>query len=396
MTAGLAVFRPAPREGRLEHYLPNEVQRLALLAALGPADTAQRDLSRWEQTVDLDTGLDSGTFRLLPLLAERIEALGLECAHAGRFSGTAKVAWVQNERLFFSTRGGLETLVGAGMTVTLLKGAAFSALRGSRARRNRPMADLDLLVDADEGPEAFRLLSERGWRHVHWETARPKGPPTYRRWCHGVDLELPGTPGRLDLHWRHLYYPPPSRWDAWLRDGATVTSLMGIPVQVPAPDRLLVHAIAHGARPSVESPIRWVVDAHQLIANYPSSIDWDAVTAIAADIHMPQRFGACLGWLRRHLDSPVPPAVLNALAARASVLERVEIANERKPLPRSLIRQTVHFACELIQCQPEPAWTDALGTRPHFVRDRLGVNRARQVPGAVLRRFSEIGLRPLV
>jgi|GEM_PF-4751934 len=387
MTAGGAAVEPTERAERLEHYLPTEVQRLALRAALGPADTAQQDVSHWEQAVELDAELDAGTFRLLPLIAERIKDLSLECGHADRISGAAKAAWVRNLRLFAGTRPGVETLVDAGLTVTLLKGAALTAMPGSRASRNRSMADIDVLVDPDAGPEAFRLLREQGWQPKY-------GPVTSSRWHHSVGLKLPGSAGEIDLHWRELCYPPSSQWDAWLRSGTTATSFMDLPVRVPAPDRLLVHAVAHGARPNFQSPIRWVADAHQLIVNHPTAIDWSAITAIATDIHMSARFAVCLGWLRRHLDSPVPSDVLDALATRKSVIERIEVANEQNYRRWTLVGRCVNAACMRLQSRPDPAWSRAAGTRPHFLRDFLGVTRAHQVPRAAWHHFGGTGLWP--
>ncbi len=375
MTTMDAALRPANRAERLEHYLPSEIQRLTLRAALGPADTAQHDISCWEKAIDLDAELDTGTFRLLPLLAERIADLSLHCTHAGRISGTAKATWVQNVRLAFGARPGVETLVRAGMTVTLLKGAALTTMPGFTAQRNRSMGDIDILVDPDDGPEAFRLLREQGWQPKYM-------PVTYCRWHHSIDLERAESAGGLDLHWRPLHYQPPARWDAWLRSGTTATSFMDLPVQVQAPDRLLVHAIAHGARPSFPSPIRWIADAHQLIVNHPNAVDWDAVISIATDIHMSARFAVCLGWLHCHLATPVPSDVLDTLATRRGLFERIEVANERSYQHWTLRGRCVNAACMRLQSRPDPAWSRAIGTRPHFLRDFLGVTRVHQVPRA--------------
>ena len=383
MTTRIAPFQP---DGQDSHYLPNELQRLTILAALGPTDSAQQDVSRWEQVVDLDHGLDAGTFRLLPLLAARIEALRLQCVHAGRVGGVAKAAWVQNERIIFGARGGVETLVEEGMTVTLLKGAALGALSGLRTRRTRPMGDVDILVDADNGPVAYRLLCEQGWRPS-------RGPTSIHRWYNGMGFEMEGSPANIDLHWRVLPYPTAPQWDAWLRADTTATSVSGIPVRIQAIDRLLVHTIAHGARPNAESPIRWVADAHQLIVEYPSAIDWDAVTAIATDIHMARRFAACLGWLRCHLGTPVPLDVVKSLRDRGSVLEHLEVAIERTPGSANLLQSCVGVAIDRIRLRPQPGWEPVLGTRPHFFRDRYGLTRARQVPGAVCQRISRRGSR---
>jgi len=69
----------------------------------------------------------------------------------------------------------------AGLAITPLKGAALHAL-GVYAQGDRPMADIDLLVDADDIDPASRLMDEIGY------------VPSFDHWRHRVFKPVNGTP----------------------------------------------------------------------------------------------------------------------------------------------------------------------------------------------------------
>jgi hypothetical protein len=69
----------------------------------------------------------------------------------------------------------------AGLALTPLKGAALHAL-GVYAPGDRPMADIDLLVDADDVDPAGRLMAEIGY------------VPSFDHWRHQVFKPVNGTP----------------------------------------------------------------------------------------------------------------------------------------------------------------------------------------------------------
>jgi hypothetical protein len=88
----------------------------------------------------------------------------------------------------------------AGLAVTPLKGAALHAL-GIYAAGDRPMADIDLLIDADDIDAATRLMQETGyvqsfdhWRHRVFKPATGSPP--------AVLGEHRDTPVNIELHTR--------------------------------------------------------------------------------------------------------------------------------------------------------------------------------------------------
>ncbi|WP_018162973.1 nucleotidyltransferase family protein [Smaragdicoccus niigatensis] len=366
----------------LRHYIPDEATRLTLRAAVGPEESAQTDLTTWERTVDLNSGLDAGMFRLLPLIAERIERLGLQGDHSGRIAGTAKMSWVRNQRQLFGGRAAIDALSRGDLRVTLLKGAALTTLDRLPGTRTRPMADVDLLVDAVRGPAALQLLTDAGW------VPDPDVRMSFLPWRHSIGMTLPGSPAIVDLHWRITNFPVPSRWEKWLRAGTTTSTMVGAPVHVPAPDRLLAHAIQHGAQSNAESPIRWAADVHLLASYYGDGIDWEAIAAFATAIRMSRRFFACLSWLSEYLDTPIPAETLAALGRRTSLLERMEVRNDKSR--NGFPRRAGEFASVWWRADPNLAWSAALGTEPHFIRDKWGVSKRRELLHAARRRVAGI------
>ena len=180
---------PAPIADRLESYRATQSfdwDRLIAFALLENAVTV------------VDERIASLPESLLPFeTRERIARLALVW--------TLKLKLLE-QRLYESVR----LLSDAGIEVMLLKGAA-SALTIYRRFEDRPMADIDLLVDASRAREAFELMQKNGWMadtagHPAdaWDTHHHLPPLSDMRGS-GLRLELhtapipPGHPFRFEL-----------------------------------------------------------------------------------------------------------------------------------------------------------------------------------------------------
>jgi len=138
----------------------------------------------------------------------------------------------------------VRVLANAGIDVTLMKGAAL-ALTVYREFRDRPMADLDLLVDPRVADEAHRLLQTAGWTLA----SIPRPADAWSDHHHLPPLvDTAGSGLRLELHTAPLVPGSPfelSRVDM-IASGRWV-ALNGARVHVPDPHLHAVHAAIHFA-----------------------------------------------------------------------------------------------------------------------------------------------------
>ena len=88
---------------------------------------------------------------------------------------------------------------------------------------------------------------------------------------------------------------------------------------------MLFHAIVHGIRWNPEPPIRWIVDAMIVLRRSEGAIDWQRLVASAGALKLSNRLWLGLSHLAARYRAPVPPWVLERLAAAGlSLVERLE------------------------------------------------------------------------
>ena len=138
----------------------------------------------------------------------------------------------------------LEVLGEAGIDVLLLKGAAL-AHRGYAHFTERPMGDLDLLVEPDAAERAWALLREHGWS---WDAERYPAEP-YETIHHLPPLtDGQETGARLEVHFGVLPPGHAFRFGADdLRRGAAEVRIGGHTARVPQPVPHLLHLCLHFA-----------------------------------------------------------------------------------------------------------------------------------------------------
>lgn len=280
----------------------------------GPADT--QDLTRLAL-------LENAT----AVLHARLSALPCSFlpADARTQIGNLALAWTLKLRLLERRLGEAVTLLAAhGIDVTLLKGAAL-AQTVYRGFVDRPMADVDLLVDASRARQAHALLREHGWARI--ETAMPD--VAWDEHHHLTPLsDLSGSGLRLELHTAPLEPGHPFALGASeLRATASLVPLNGAQVRVPEPHLHAVHAAVHftWSHRFESGGLNAMRDLMALHA--AGALDWDTLVSTARA----SRAEHCCYWALRLARATaglaVPDAVLADLrpahGARAlRVLER--------------------------------------------------------------------------
>lgn len=289
--------------------------RVLLLSAGGPAnDALLRDA--------LHRSLDWGK---LSWLAEweratgpvwrRIRAVAPDAVPADVALSWERLAMVADfHALYLQERFGetLRALVDAGIDVVLLKGAAL-AVSVYDGFTDRPMGDVDILVDPLSAQRAWEVAASLGWS---WDRAMfPEG--SYREHHHLPPLTDSRRVGaKLELHTALSVFGHPFAlgFDA-VRNAARPVVVSGRSVHILDADHQIVHLSVHLAWSHLLSFGVWrtfrdigaVVDGDDL--------DWDGMAAAA------RRHGAtsCCYWtlrLARDLCGvEVPESVLTAIEA---------------------------------------------------------------------------------
>lgn len=138
----------------------------------------------------------------------------------------------------------VRVLAASGIEVTLLKGAAL-ALTVYPTFTDRPMADLDLLVDPSVSHKAHRILQTAGWKLA----SIPRAADAWNDHHHLPPLvDDAGSGLRLELHTAPLV--PGSPFELTRSDMVTSgrwIALKGAQARVPDPHLHAVHAAIHFA-----------------------------------------------------------------------------------------------------------------------------------------------------
>ena len=221
-----------------DNFWPTPQQELLLKAALLPNQKAIDAWEKWASQVDIED-LDTGSYRLLPLVYRNLESQDAPIEHPAwpRLKGYYRKTWVENQLLFYRMTklvrqfqdAGIETLVLKGVPLVLLYYKDYGA---------RPMGDFDLLVQAEQAPLALDLLLESGWESV---IGLPKSfDEAFMANCHAHMFRKEGD-GDFDLHWhvladsRHLN----ANDDFW--EGAEPTKLHDVSILALNPTDQLLH-----------------------------------------------------------------------------------------------------------------------------------------------------------
>lgn len=319
----------------------------AASASIGHAEWASRAVASmrpldWNRLVALAmlenavTLLDarlrhSPSARVPPEVRERVRSLAL--------------AWRLKLRLLERRLAdSVRALDRVGIRVTLLKGAAL-AHTVYPSFDERPMADLDLLVDPDRAGEAHLLMQRHGW------TLESAG---YSANAWSLHHHLPpladcgGSGLRLEIHQTPL--PPGHRFRldrAMLNESVRAITIGGTRVQVPEPHLHAVHACVHFAWSHQFESGGLAVFRDLAMLRAAGAIDWAQLVEVAKNV----RAEACCYWTLRLAHAlialEVPDSVLRALAPELSdrVLSMLErhlsqlVLRTRHSCPSVVLRQ---------------------------------------------------------
>jgi hypothetical protein len=209
----------------------------------------------------------------------------------------------------------LETMATARIPVVLLKGAAL-ACTNHGSFSERPMGDLDLLIEPGRAAEAHDVLCRSGW-------ARRYGPEwdfMYSEMHHLpplADTRAPKLAVTVELH-TELFPPQLSSFSFSARqiwEGAH--PLPGLPggAKVPSPLHRLLHCCLHFAWSNMLRSSAWKTFRDVAVLCDQGVVDWKEFVEVAGD----SGGGTCCYWTlrlaQRLASADVPDEVLEPLRA---------------------------------------------------------------------------------
>ena len=219
--------------------------RLLLLSAGGEEnDAAMRELTARGLDWPLATQLAEWE-RASGVFWRRLQRIGTEAIPREASEVLQRLALVADFRASFLERRLRETLAAfgqAGIGVVLLKGAAL-ARWAYPSFAERPMGDVDLLVDPSRAQEAYEIARATGWRW-HEELLPAE---RYERHHHLPPLhDASGVGTRLEVHTALLVEGHPFRLsDAEVRGESELLADATCEVRVPGVAHHLVHLAVH-------------------------------------------------------------------------------------------------------------------------------------------------------
>jgi hypothetical protein len=208
-------------------------------------------------------------------------------------------------------------LAGTGVPLILLKGAAY-AMAGLAPGRGRMFSDIDILVPKERMPEVEAALMLHGWFSAHHDAYDQR---YYREWMHEIPpMEHVKRGNVIDVHHAILPETAAARPDpARLRAAAVPVLDAGDglpPLFVLAPHDMVLHSAVHlFFDGEFDKGLRDLVDLHRLLGQFGTQPGfWEGLPARARVLELGRPLFYALRYCRLLLGTPVPQAVLDAVA----------------------------------------------------------------------------------
>lgn len=227
----------------------------AIAAATAPPERALRDWSDLMSSIAFDE-INGNTQRIMPAIFVNLRDVP-DLPERDRVRGAFKYSWSRNTERLHGVRPILEAFADKGIDYRILKGAAVQVVCGGLGTRS--MGDIDLLVSAADAAAVEDVMAANGFRRGvhsacsgHADSEQHDALNFNKGDCH-VDVHIAEYKAPVRLLTEMMAAPA--------RRGRAA----GIPVLVPQPELLLLHAAVHGRLASGPTDfVQAVVDVSQL------------------------------------------------------------------------------------------------------------------------------------
>lgn len=280
----------------------NTIEQALLRATLLTGREALGDFHRWQAAIDLDR-LPPAHYPLLPMLAARLEALGVE--PEARLIGLRRRTWYANQIALRTLTAARQSLFAANLTPVLIDDAAFARLVYP-IDQLRPIETAALLVPAAQASRAIRALRDQGWQPQ--PVTALIDAPAFQVW-RSACLFTQEDGSRFELRWHAFPDRPAAALEAALwRHGIIPGPDALAPLKLSA-TALLLLACATAARDA--QPARSLIALADMITLVRSdqALDWRWLIETAALAELTSAIRAALETARAIIEIDVPDHV---------------------------------------------------------------------------------------
>ena len=302
---------------------PNPTQQLLLQAALKNGNTVVDAYKAWKKSFEIETYLDHGSFRLIPLLYKNLHRHNIKDQYTNTFKGVYRQSWYKNQKLFYESARILELLHDSGIRSMILKGTALTVL-AYHDFGARPMADLDILIPFSQAEFSIELLKKSGWepennQHLKYNL------------LYGCGMMLVKAGFELDLHWHPFFEARKNLTESDFWDHAVPVKFADTHTLALCPADMLLHVIVHGLKWNIEPPIRWVADAITVINASDANLDWHYLLNQVKKYKVVLQVKTAFEYLKINFDAAIPEFVMNELGEiPVSIGERILFNNNSR------------------------------------------------------------------
>ena len=359
------------KPGLTGSFWPSEQQELILRAVALPDAGARAAWDRLTRVMNLDR-LEEGSFAVMPQLYRRLVGLGIDAPELPRLKGIYRRSWYGNQLLLERAATLLRALAEHGIE-PLVVGDAVLAVRTYGDTGSREIAQLEIVVkDADEHAVSD-ALGRAGWP---FPAERLAGLLRRR----GVARIVDGARRPLLVQTALLPEFSLTGLTGETFGAATRGEITGVPALFADPADELVRVCALGARRTFWHSVVWAADAAALIGAKPE-MNWDRVVAVGIANRAGLPVADALRYLSAVLEVPVPSEIPEQLAA--APIEKKDLLAQR--LAAGSAGSAGATLAPLIRTT-DAGLGPASRRLPGFLRDRMSLERARDVPVALVRR----------
>ena len=316
-------------EGKQGSPFPTREQEILLKAVLLDGDEAVKHWKNWSADWDVEGYLDSGSFRLLPLLYRNLSRMKVDDEKMMLLKGIYKQSWCKNMKLFNDSVEFLEILRSNNIPTLLLKGPSLT-IQYYRDYGVRPMSDIDVLIPKNNAEDGIRILQEHGWKPEF---------PEYLEYNlrYGRSMMFYNSEGfEFDLHWYPFFESLINGSDAEFWANAIPLDFNGFGTLALCPTDNLLHTIIHGVKWNPEPPIRWIADAMAILRSEDQSVDWQRFTDMVDKFKVTLKIREAFNYLHQNFNAPIPQSVLSALNDSAVTFSEKKIYRYDKRNPDSI------------------------------------------------------------
>ena len=278
-------------------------QNLILQAILATDPKHQIDYyKKWSQLADLDS-IDGGSYRLIPMLYDKIKAADYKDENQGRFKGIYKYYLFKNSMIFQKFNKTAKALSSSGIRVMALKGICL-ILSYYDDKAQRPMNDIDIMVDRINVKNTVLILEQLGWKRRNNSNI-----DDLMQILHSTAFASEDG-FELDLHWDPLFIP--YQPDIW-KDSKTI-DYMGVDIYIPCHEDQIILNCVHSIMWNIMPPIRWIADVVSILRKCSNEINWDRLIKRSIDSELAYFVYSCMKYVSCEYECPIPAKIIDDLS----------------------------------------------------------------------------------